>query len=215
MVKTAKHLLFLIFILASTGNVVAGDEDIELYVIGFDIAPGSDEESKLMEMAQEMSGEYITAENAEQLEDALKKSYMDPDEMIISLIKEYLTGYSDLILVDYGIEGKNEAVVTLNLLDQKTDDEITTDAFVTIMAMPLGYPMADVYVVKTFSEFANYTFMINSNDLKNANSPEELQSAMYIHKGEKGEKGVYGLILILLAALILIGLYYKLKKGRS
>jgi hypothetical protein len=60
-----------------TWNCLASD-DIELYVIGFDITKGSPEEANLKNMTAQMGGNYLSAENASssaELESAFTRSY--------------------------------------------------------------------------------------------------------------------------------------------
>ncbi|OPY48237.1 MAG: hypothetical protein A4E47_00011 [Methanosaeta sp. PtaU1.Bin028] len=64
--------------IAAVASSALAQDDIELYIIGFDITQGSSTENSLIIMAQQLGGVYLSAENAktpDDLSQALNQSY--------------------------------------------------------------------------------------------------------------------------------------------
>jgi hypothetical protein len=71
-------VLLVVLLALELAAIASASDDIEVYVIGFDIAKGSPEEANLKNFSSQMGGNYLSAENAttsQALENALISSY--------------------------------------------------------------------------------------------------------------------------------------------
>jgi hypothetical protein len=77
-VKLVISALAVLMLISQLNLASAQSSDIEIYVIGFDIAKGSPEEASLKDFSEKMGGNYLSAEDAttsQALESALASSY--------------------------------------------------------------------------------------------------------------------------------------------
>jgi hypothetical protein len=77
-VKLVISALAVLMLISQLNLASAQSSDIEIYVIGFDIAKGSPEEASLKDFSEKMGGNYLSAEDAttsQALESALTSSY--------------------------------------------------------------------------------------------------------------------------------------------
>ena len=137
--------------IAST--VGAGVNETELFIIGFDIAEGSPEEENLKDMAEQMGGSYISAEDATtaaDLEVALTRSFAGiyggatetlslleirgPVADVVDTVEPYVWGPQEFAGFYYDIDddlGRESITMTItdgNVLDEDTGVIYSTEA---------------------------------------------------------------------------------------
>lgn len=73
--KLAYLATVMLLLISQVALAMAQSDDIEIYVIGFDIAKGSSEEASLKDFSSKMGGRYVNATTPEELTNVLISSY--------------------------------------------------------------------------------------------------------------------------------------------